>query len=113
MLKISKKEFCSNIEAIEHELDFYETLEELGIFVEEDRSLRNIVIKMLEEKTNDEYRFIDWYLFEQPKDDGKIVDITSDSIEAHINVNSPRKLYELLLLLDENNIYIYDDVQIN
>lgn len=106
MLKISKQEFCSNIEAIERELNFYDALYDLNIIVERDNRLLNIVIDNLREKTNDVCEFIDWYLFEQPSnDDNKIVDITNESMDIHIKVDSPRKLYELLVLLDEEDTY--------
>lgn len=105
MLEISRREFCSNIEAIEQELNIYKTLKDLDIFVERDNRLLYIVIDMLKEKTNDVLEFIEWYLFEQSLNDDKVVDVTTDSMDIHIKVDSPRKLYELLVLLDEDNVY--------
>lgn len=114
MLEISRREFCSNIEAIEQELNIYKTLKDLDIFVERDNRLLYIVIDMLKEKTNDVCEFIEWYLFEQPlNDDDKVVDVTTDSMDIHIKVDSPRKLYELLVLLDEDNVYNDETLDIN
>lgn len=113
MLEISRREFCSNIEAIEQELNIYKTLKDLDIFVERDNRLLYIVIDMLKEKTNDVLEFIEWYLFEQPLNDDKVVDVTTDSMDIHIKVDSPRKLYELLTLLDEDNVYNDETLDIN
>lgn len=113
MLEISRREFCSNIEAIEQELNIYKTLKDLDIFVERDNRLLYIVIDMLKEKTNDVLEFIEWYLFEQLPNDDKIVDVTTDSMDIHIKVDSPRKLYELLVLLDEDNVYNDETLDIN
>lgn len=113
MLEISRQEFCSNIEAIEQELNIYKTLKDLDIFVERDNRLLYIVIDMLKEKTNDVLEFIEWYLFEQLPNDDKIVDVTTDSMDIHIKVDSPRKLYELLVLLDEDNVYNDETLDIN
>lgn len=113
MLEISRREFCSNIEAIEQELNIYKTLKDLDIFVERDNRLLYIVIDMLKEKTNDVLEFIEWYLFEQLPNDDKIVDVTTDSMDIHIKVDSPRKLYELLVLLDEDNVYNDETLNIN
>lgn len=113
MLKISKQEFCSNIEAIEHELNFYEALKDLNILVERNNRLFDIVIDNLQDKTNDVCELIDWYLFEQPNDDDKTIVVTSDSMDIYINVDSPQKLYELLLILDEDNIYDDKSMDIN
>lgn len=113
MLEISRREFCSNIEAIEQELNIYKTLKDLDIFVERDNRLLYIVIDMLKEKTNDVLEFIEWYLFEQSLNDDKVVDVTTDSMDIHIKVDSPRKLYELLVLLDEDNVYNDETLNIN
>lgn len=113
MLEISRREFCSNIEAIEQELNIYKTLKDLDIFVERDNRLLYIVIDMLKEKTNDVLEFIEWYLFEQLPNDDKIVDVTTNSMDIHIKVDSPHKLYELLVLLDEDNVYNDETLDIN
>ena len=106
MLKISKQEFCSNIKAIEHELNFYEALKDLNILVERNNRLFDIVI-------DDVCELIDWYLFEQPNDDDKTIVVTSDSMDIYINVDSPQKLYELLFILDEDNVYDDKSMDIN
>ena len=62
-------------------------------------------LKILAEKTNDKFEYIDWYFFERTFLGGSLVEIDSDTCSLSIRVDSPQKLYELLVLLDEENLY--------
>lgn len=105
MLKISKQEFCSIVEDVEDELNFIDALNNLNIVIERDNKLISIIIDFLAEKTNDKLKYIDWYFFERTFLGGSLVEINSKTCSLSITVDSPQKLYELLLLLDEENDY--------
>lgn len=105
MLKISKEEFCSIVEDVEDELNFIDALNNLNVVIERDNKLISIVIDFLAEKTNDKFEYIDWYFFEKTFLGGSLVEIDSDTCSFSIRVDSPQKLYELLVLLDEENLY--------
>ena len=105
MLKISKQEFCSIVEDVEDELNFIDALNNLNVVIERDNKLISIIIDFLEEKTNDKFEYIDWYFFERTSFGKPLVEIDSDACSLSIMVDSPQKLYELLLLLDEENVY--------
>ena len=105
MLKISKEEFCSIVEDVEDELNFIDALNALNVVIERDNKLISIIIDFLAEKTNDKFEYIDWYFFERTFLGGSLVEIDSDTCSLSIRVDSPQKLYELLVLLDEENLY--------
>lgn len=105
MLKISKDEFCSIVEDVEDELNFIDALNDLNVVIERDNKLISIIIDFLAEKTNDKFEYIDWYFFERTFLGGSLVEIDSDTCSLSIRVDSPQKLYELLVLLDEENLY--------
>ena len=105
MLKISKQEFCSIVEDVEDELNFIDALNNLNVVIERDNKLISIIIDFLAEKTNDKFEYIDWYLFERTFLGDPLVEINSDTCSISIMIDSPQKLYELLLLLDEENVY--------
>ena len=105
MLKISKEEFCSIVEDVEDELNFIDALNNLNVVIERDNKLISIIIDFLAEKTNDKFEYIDWYLFERTFPVDPLVEINSKTCSLSIMVDSPQKLYELLLLLDEENVY--------
>lgn len=105
MLKISKDEFCSIVEDVEDELNFINALNNLNVVIERDNKLVSIIIDFLAEKTNDKFEYIDWYFFERTFLGGSLVEIDSDTCSLSIMVDSPQKLYELLVLLDEENLY--------
>ena len=105
MLKISKQEFCSIVEDIEDELNFIDALNNLNVVIERDNKLISIIIDFLAEKTNDKFEYIDLYFFERMSFGKPLVEIDSDACSLSIMVDSPQKLYELLLLLDEENVY--------
>lgn len=105
MLKISKQEFCSIVEDVEDELNFIDALNNLNVVIERDNKLISIIIDFLAEKTNDKFEYIDWYFFERTFLSDPLVEINSKTCNLSIMVDSPQKLYELLLLLDEENVY--------
>ena len=105
MLKISKQEFCSIVEDVEDELNFIDALNNLNVVIERDNKLVSIIIDFLAEKTNDKFEYINWYFFERTFFSGPLVEIDSDTCSLSIMVDSPQKLYELLVLLDEENLY--------
>lgn len=105
MLKISKQEFCSIAEDVEDELNFIDALNNLNVVIERDNKLISIIIDFLAEKTNDKFEYIDWYFFERTFLSDPLVEINSKTCSLSIMVDSPQKLYELLLLLDEENVY--------
>ena len=105
MLKISKDEFCSIVEDVEDELNFIDALNDLNVVIERDNKLISIIIDFLAEKTNDKLEYIDLYFFERTFLGGSLVEIDSDTCSLSIMVDSPQKLYELLVLLDEENLY--------
>lgn len=105
MLKISKQEFCSIVEDVEDELNFIDSLNNLNVVIERDNKLVSIVIDFLAEKTNDKFEYIDWYFFERTFLGDPLVEIDSNTCSLSIMVDSPQKLYELLVLLDEENLY--------
>lgn len=105
MLKISKQEFCSIVEDVEDELNFIDALNDLNVVVERDNKLISIIIDFLAEKTDDKFEYIDWYFFERTFLGDSLVEIDSDTCSFRIMIDSPQKLYELLVLLDEENLY--------
>ncbi|MDD4352443.1 MAG: hypothetical protein PHU71_05745 [Candidatus Gracilibacteria bacterium] len=93
---MTKEKFVSIINEIQHYQDTLNgannTLKAIGINLDMDNTFIPLAVELLAEIIEDEATWIEWWLWEAPKED-KYVYLDNKS---KINVNTPENLYDFL-----------------